>query len=88
LFNIKHRGFAPIGMLEYWNDGIVGFGKLEKWVIDKIHLDNDLDNEGRIFIKKNAIPLKTNIPLFHPSIIPCAMQRHRASINRFIFSKL
>ncbi|MBW2615202.1 MAG: hypothetical protein JRD02_03370 [Deltaproteobacteria bacterium] len=44
------RGFALIGMLEYWNDGIVGFGKLEKWVIDKIHLDNDLDNEGRIFI--------------------------------------
>jgi hypothetical protein len=22
-------------MLEYWNDGIMGFGKMEKWVIDK-----------------------------------------------------
>jgi hypothetical protein len=22
------RGFAPIGMLEYWNDGIMVFGKL------------------------------------------------------------
>ena len=82
-------------MLEYWNDGIVGFGKLEKWVIDKTHLDNDLDNEGRILIN-NAIPLKTNpakdgifdFPLFHPSIIPCVMQKHRASINRIIFSEL
>jgi hypothetical protein len=55
-------------MLEYRNDGIVGFGKLGKWVIDKIHLDNDLANEGRIFIN-NSIPLKTNIPLFRPSII-------------------
>ena len=94
----KLRGFVPIGMLEYWNgllrrssfgyegwNGIVGFGKMEKWVIDKIHIDNDLDNEGIIFIN-NAIPLKTNIPLFHPSIIPCVMQKHRASINRFIFS--
>ena len=35
---------------EYWNDGIVEFGKLEKWV--------------------------------------CVMQKHRASINRIIFSKL
>ena len=78
---------SAIGMLEYWNDGIVGFGKMEKWVIDKIHIDNDLDNEGIIFIN-NAIPLKTNIPLFHPSIIPCVMQKRRASINRFIFSKL
>jgi hypothetical protein len=25
----EHRGFAPIGILEYWNDGIMGFGKLE-----------------------------------------------------------
>ena len=74
-------------MLEYWNDGIVDFVKLEKWVIDKTHLDNDLDNEGRILIN-NTIPLKTNIPLFHPSIIPCVMQKHRASINRIIFSKL
>jgi len=26
-------------MLEYWNDGVMGFGKMEKWVIDKIYLD-------------------------------------------------
>jgi hypothetical protein len=74
-------------MLKYWNDGIVGFGKMEKWVIDKRHLDNDLENESIVLIN-DAIPLKTNIPLFHPSIIPCVMQKHKASINRFIFSKL
>jgi hypothetical protein len=59
--------------LEYWNDGIVGFGKLEKWVIDTIHPGNDLASEGRIFIN-NSVPLKTNIPLFLPSIIPRMMQ--------------
>jgi hypothetical protein len=26
-------------MLEYWNDGILGFGKMEKWAIVKIYLD-------------------------------------------------
>jgi hypothetical protein len=26
------RGFAPIGMLEYWNIGKMGFGILECWV--------------------------------------------------------
>jgi hypothetical protein len=25
------RGFAPIGMLEYWNDGIMGFGEIGHW---------------------------------------------------------
>ncbi|MBW1797328.1 MAG: hypothetical protein JRJ21_02740 [Deltaproteobacteria bacterium] len=74
-------------MLEYWNNGIVGFGKLEKWVIDKIHLDNDLDDEGRIFIN-NSIPLKTNIPSFHPSIIPCVRQDYQASVNIYNFNKL
>jgi len=31
-------------MLEYWNTGIVGSGKIEKWVIDKIHFDNEANN--------------------------------------------
>jgi len=26
--NIELGGYAPIGMLEYWNDGIMGCGKL------------------------------------------------------------
>ncbi len=25
------RGFAPIGMLEYWNYGIMGFGRIDYW---------------------------------------------------------
>jgi hypothetical protein len=26
------RGFAPIGMLEFWNIGIMGSGIMEWWV--------------------------------------------------------
>jgi len=33
------RGFAPIGMLECWNSGIMGFGKMVYWVIGKVPLD-------------------------------------------------
>jgi len=33
------RGFAPIGMLEGWNSGIMGHGKLEWWINGEIHLD-------------------------------------------------
>jgi hypothetical protein len=77
-----YRDFAPIGILEYWNDGIVGFGRMEKWVIDEMHSDN----EG-IGLINDTIPLKTNLPLFHPSIIPCVTQKQSASISRFIFNK-
>jgi hypothetical protein len=27
------RGFAPIGILEYWNDGIMGFERMGKWLL-------------------------------------------------------
>jgi hypothetical protein len=27
-----------IGMVEYWNNGIMGFGKMVCWIIGKIHL--------------------------------------------------
>jgi len=30
--------------LEYWNNGIMGFGKMETWIIDKIHLDREVKN--------------------------------------------
>ena len=36
------RGFAPIGMLEGWNYGIMGYGKLEWWINGEIHLDKKL----------------------------------------------
>jgi len=35
------RGFAPIGMLEGWNSGIMGYGKLDWWINGEIHLDKE-----------------------------------------------
>ena len=61
----------------------MGFGKMEKWVIDKI----DLDKEGRTFTT-NGIPLKNNIPTFQHSIIPCVRQKRRGPINLYIYSML
>ena len=61
----------------------MGFGKMEKWVIDKIHLDK----EGKTFTN-NGISLKNNIPIFHHSIIPCVRQKHQGAINPYIYSKL
>jgi len=31
-------------MLEYWNNGIMGSEKMEKWVIHKIHIKNEAKN--------------------------------------------
>jgi hypothetical protein len=28
-------GFAPIGMLEYWNYGIMGSGRIDHWYTGK-----------------------------------------------------
>ena len=33
--NSELRGFAPIGILEYWNDGIMGSGRMDHWPIAK-----------------------------------------------------
>jgi hypothetical protein len=30
------RGFAPIGMVECWNNGIMGLGIMQYWVNGKI----------------------------------------------------
>jgi len=50
--------------LEYWNDGVMGFGKTGKWVIDKIYLNRIVKK-----IVNNKIPLKSNMLLFQHSII-------------------
>jgi hypothetical protein len=42
---IELRGFAPIGILEYWNDGIMCSGKMVHWV----HVIIPLDMEGANF---------------------------------------
>jgi len=52
-------------MLEYWKDGILGFGKLGFWFIGKIHLDM-----GGNMLRNENSPLKSTfhystIPLFH-----------------------
>ena len=70
------RGFAPIGMLEYWNNGWscpeqreggeMGSGLFVKffltWKIIIILIDE-------------KVPHNINIPLFQHSIIPCARQK-------------
>jgi hypothetical protein len=46
--------------LEYWKDGILGFGKLGFWFIGKIHLDM-----GGNMLKDENVPLKST---FHYSM--------------------
>jgi len=52
-------------MLENWNDGTMGTGKMGECCNGKIHLDEKVKNAI-----SNKLPLKTNIPIFHHSIIP------------------
>jgi hypothetical protein len=54
-------------MLEQWNTGIMGSGRLGQWFVGKTLLTRKLINE--------RLPYKTIIPLFHHSIIPCARQK-------------
>jgi hypothetical protein len=37
-------GFAPIGILEFWNTGIMVPGKMGSWVIGKIRFDDIIKN--------------------------------------------
>jgi len=60
--DIEIRVFAPIGMMERWNSGLMGSGIMQCWINGKIRIHDK--------IKKANILLKTNIPSFHHSIIP------------------
>jgi len=62
--NLGASPFAPIGMLEFWNSGIMGSGIMQCWINGPA--------AGRIDdrIKMVNILFKTNIPSFHHSIIP------------------
>ncbi len=42
--NLQARGFTPIGMVEYWNSGKMGFGIPGHWVNGKIRLDDKNKN--------------------------------------------
>jgi hypothetical protein len=57
-------------MLEYWNTGIMGSGRLGQWFVGKTLLTRKLINE--------RFPCKTIIPIFQHSIIPCARQKLKA----------
>jgi len=85
------RGFAPIGMMEQWNCGIMGSGLrlvmpaygseriMQCWINGPATGGND-DK-----IKMANILLQTNIPAFHHSIIPFS-ERIRKPQNTSIFS--
>jgi len=77
-------------MMEYWNDGILGFGKMAYWVIGKIPLDTE---PGSLYIFSfllKPIPLKTGSSTFHYSIIPLFHARGKSSRleKYFDFTKL
>jgi len=58
-------------MLEYWNDGIMGSGKMGSWDIDGTPLDKEVKSIhkwGNFF--QSPIPLKTGSSTFQYSIIP------------------
>jgi hypothetical protein len=61
------RGFAPIGMLECWNTGIMGFGELTEWVIGKIKLTNHKKNSDLIHSVEDGFTSfhYSTISLFH-----------------------
>jgi hypothetical protein len=39
------RGFAPIGMMEYWNIGIMSSGIMQFWVNNKICFEDKIRND-------------------------------------------
>jgi len=55
-------------MMEYWNSGIMGSGIMQYWIGGPAM--NRIDD----IIKMAYFLLKTNIPAFHPSIIPFSGQ--------------
>jgi hypothetical protein len=34
-------------MLDYWNTGMLGYGKMVNWVIDKIHIYREVQDIDR-----------------------------------------
>jgi hypothetical protein len=56
------RGFAPIGMVECWNIGIMGLGILQYWVNSENR--HDLKLKWTISFE-NPVFHRSPIPLFH-----------------------
>jgi hypothetical protein len=73
--------------MEYWNDGIMGFGKMVYWVIGKVPLDTEAHSyKWLISFKTN--PAKNwifDFPIFHHSIIPSHETKVQASTKYHYF---
>jgi hypothetical protein len=76
------RGFAPIGMLEFWNIGIMGSGIMQYCINGPA--TGGIDDKTKMV----NILLKTNIPSFHHSIIPFPGQIQKIQKNSYILSRL
>jgi hypothetical protein len=60
-YDVELRGFAPIGIMEYRNDGTTGVGNWHNGIVMKT-------NQSMNF--KFITSFYTNIPVFHHSIFP------------------
>ena len=64
---------------------------MEKWALEKWDYVVMAKKTSAYKLKvsiREKLPLKTNIPIFHHSIIPCVRQKEHASINHFNFPAL
>jgi len=64
-------------MMEYWNTGIMGSGKMEIWSNGKTVLDIEFNNVKRKKFLLRINPAREgilNIPIFHYSIVPYTTQ--------------
>jgi hypothetical protein len=75
LFLKTNLGASP--QLEWWNVGIMGSGIMQYWVNGKICVDDK--------IKMANILLKTNLPVFHYSIIPFLRQAFKPQKMSYFF---
>jgi len=62
-------------MLECWNDGIMGPGKMGQWFIGKIPLDKDINKRVTSFKNQHSI-----IPPFHYSMYEAEAQASKKSL--------
>jgi len=66
-------------MLEYWNTGILGSGKMESWVIVKLFLTGIIKRNVIFF---NSLFQYSIIPLFHVQVKNISLK------NNFISKKI
>jgi hypothetical protein len=57
-------------MMEQWNDGIMGSGKMENRVVDRIRLGREVNRVNMINFLLKPTPLKTGSSTFQYSTIP------------------